>query len=108
MYNLSDIKELNLLKTSKMSGTKFTIKLEDKLNIFIHDKNTDIVYKISILKSNSNYIIKSDEYSDKVFFPNGDAQMIYFNPVIIAKVGTTSKNKDSIYFIVDDNIDLYA
>ena len=108
--NLNDLGEKTLLKASKAAGTQFVTKLEDDIAIFIHDKKTNIVKKFSIVKdkrSENKYMIKSDEFAKGKFVANGEPQMIYFNPVIIAKIGATAKTKENIYFTVDDNLDLY-
>ena len=108
--NLNDLAEKTLLKASKAAGTQFVTKLEDDITIFIHDKKTNIVKKFSIVKdkrSENKYMIKSDEFAKGKFVANGEPQMIYFNPVIIAKIGATAKTKENIYFTVDDNLDLY-
>jgi hypothetical protein len=34
--------------------------------------------------------------------------MILFDPIVLAKIGTGSKSKENIYFVVDDNIDIYC
>lgn len=110
MYSVKDLEDLSLLKTSKLTGTKFTTKLENIIRLYIHDKNTDIVYKITITKdkrSEDKYIIKSDNYNNRKFIANGEAQMIFFNPVIIMKIGNSAKSKENLYFTVDSNIDLY-
>ena len=108
--NLNNLAEKTLLKASKAAGTQFVTKLEDDITIFIHDKKTNIVKKFSIVKdkrSENKYMIKSDEFAKGKFIANGEPQMIYFNPVIIAKIGATAKTKENIYFTVDDNLDLY-
>ena len=108
--NLNDLGEKTLLKASKAAGTQFVTKLEDDITIFIHDKKTNMVKKFSIVKdkrSENKYMIKSDEFAKGKFVANGEPQMIYFNPVIIAKIGATAKTKENIYFTVDDNLDLY-
>lgn len=110
MSSLKDLKNLTILKSSKAIGTQFVIKLEDNITIFIHDKKTNLVNSITIVKDKrtaDKYNIKSDSYKGK-FIANGDPQMIFFNPVIIAKIGAATKSKENIYFAVDSNIDLYA
>ena len=102
---------LKILKASKAMGTQFVTKLKDNIIIFIHDiNNNSIVGKITITKdkrSETKYIVKSDKFDDGKFIANGEAQMIYFDPVIIAKIGSSSKSKENIYFTVDSNIKLY-
>ena len=110
MYSINDLKNLSLLKTSKLTGTRFTTKLEDEIKLCIHDKNTDIVYSITITKdkrTEDKYFIKSDNYDKRKFIANGEAQLIFFNPIIIMKIGGSAKSKENLYFAVDSNIDIY-
>lgn len=103
--------DLKILRTSKAMGTQFVTKLEDNIIVFIRDiKSDNIIGKITITKdkrSETKYIVKSDKFDKGKFITNGEAQMIYFDPVIIAKVGATTKSKENIYFTVDSNIELY-
>ena len=107
---MQNLDELKLLKTSKSLGTQFVTKLEDNITIFIHNKKTNIVEKINIVKdkrSTDKYMVKSDKFDKYIFVTDGEPQMIYFGPVIIAKVGATAKSRENIYFTVDSYIDLY-
>ena len=107
---MESINDLKLLKASKSMGTQFVTKLEDSITIYIHNKDSNIVEKITITKdkrSTDKYMVKSDKFAKGKFIANGELQMIYFKPVIIAKVGATAKSRENIYFTVDDNIDLY-
>lgn len=107
---METIDGLKLLKASKSVGTQFVTKLEDSITIFIHNKKTNMVEKITIVKdkrSSDKYMVKSDKFEKGKFVTNGEPQMIYFEPVVIAKVGATAKSKENIYFTVDPDIDLY-
>jgi hypothetical protein len=107
---MESINDLKLLRASKSMGTQFVTKLEDNITIYIHNKDSNIVEKITITKdkrSTDKYIVKSDKFEKRKFIADGELQMIYFNPVIIAKVGATAKSRENIYFTVDSNIDLY-
>jgi len=110
MYSTEILQFKDKLKISKAFGTKFVTKLEDKLEIFVHDKNTNNIFKIEIVRdkrTEDKYFIKTNEFEKGKFIANGDPQMIFYDPIIIAKVGATVKSKENIYFTVDDNIDLY-
>lgn len=99
-----------LLKASKAFGVKFTTKLEDDITIYAFDKIGNNVYEINIVKdkrTSDKYFIKSEIFGKTKFIANGSVQAIFFCPMIMAKIGTSIKSKDNIYFIVDDNIDLY-
>ena len=109
-YSIEILKDLSIMKQSKSMGTRFTTSLEDDKDIYLHDKNTNLVFKISIVKdkrSNDKYFIKTDQFDKKKFIANGEPQMIFFNPIVIVKIGATTKTKGNLYFTVDDNIDIY-
>ena len=104
-----ELSDFKVLKTSKAMGTQFVTKLEDSITVYIHNKDNDTVEKITITKdkrTENKYIVKSDKFKGK-FVADGKAHMIYFNPVVIAKVGATTKSKENIYFTVDSNIVIY-
>lgn len=106
---MEELNGLKILRVSKAMGTQFVTKLEDNITVYIHNKKNDTVIKLNIVKdkrTNDKYMVKYDNTKGK-FIANGDAQMIYFDPVIIAKVGATAKSRENIYFTVDDNIDIY-
>ena len=99
-----------LLKTSKAVGTKFTTKLEDDITIYAFDKRNNNVYEINIVKDKrtaDKYFVKSEVFGKSKFVIDGSVQAIFFGPMIMAKIGASSKSKDNIYFIVDENIELY-
>ena len=99
-----------LLKTSKSVGTKFTTKLEDDITIYAFDTISNNVYEINIVKdkrTSDKYFVKSEIFGKTKFVADGSVQAIFFGPMIMAKIGASSKSKDNIYFVVDENIELY-
>lgn len=99
-----------LLKISKAVGTKFTTKLEDDIIIYAFDKRNNNVYEINIVKDKrtaDKYFVKSEIFGKTKFVADGSVQAIFFGPMIMAKIGASSKSKDNIYFTVDENIELY-
>ncbi len=104
------MEDKKLLKISKAVGTKFTTKLEDDITIYAFDKNSGRQYEINIVKdkrTTNKYFVKSELFGKTKFVADGSVQAIFFGPMIMAKIGASAKSKDNIYFIVDDNIDLY-
>ena len=109
--DLKVLENLKKLKVSKSPGTRFVTKLKDSNIIYIHNTTNNNINKINIKKdkgSEDKYIIESGGFFSKVkFSADGNFHMILFDPVIIAKIGATSKSKENIYFALNDDIDLY-
>ena len=103
------LKDKKLLKSSKAIGTKFVTKIKYSFSIYIHNKSNNNVYEMFFIKTNDKYTITSniDGYGENTFVPNTELQMIFFDPIVIVKNGSSAKTEENIYFVVDDNIDLY-
>ena len=111
MYPIDVLKGKSCLKKSRLTGTQFVIKLEGSFEVYVHNKSNNNIFKISFKKDNrseNKYIINSDKFGKGKFITNGELQMILFDPIVLAKIGTGSKSKENIYFVVDDNIDIYC
>ena len=107
----SDVLEgKKLLKQSKAMGTKYTTKLEDEFTIFILNKNNNSVYEINFVKdkrTSNKYFVKSDEYGKTKFVADGSVQAVFFGPLVLAKIGASTKSKDNIYFEINNSVELY-
>ena len=110
MSLIDNLDGLKLLKSSKLIGTQYVTKLSDNITIFIREEKTNIVKKLSIVKdkrSENKYIVKSENFAKCKFIADGEPHMVYFEPIIIAKIGSGAKSKENIYFTVDSDIYLY-
>lgn len=110
MRSIDILKDKKLLKISKAAGTKYTTKLEDDIVLYVLNKKNNSVYEINIVKdkrTTDKYNVKSEEYDKIKFITDGSAQVIFFDPIVIAKIGATAKSKENIYFAVDDYIEIY-
>lgn len=110
MISMNELKEKKLLKTSKSLGMQYTTKLKDENIIYVLNKRSNIIYEINIVKdkrTSNKYFIKTEIFDKKKFVADGSIQGIFFDPLILAKIGATSKSKENIYFTVDDYIELY-
>ena len=110
MKSVDVLEGKSLLKLSKAIGTKYTTKLEDDITLYALDKKSNSVYVFNIVKDKrtaDKYFVKSEEYDKIKFVADGSVQMVFFGPIILAKIGATVKSKENIYFAVDDNIEIY-
>ena len=110
MRSIDILEGKKLLKLSKAAGTKYTTKLEDDITIYVLNKKNNSVYEINIVKDKrtaDKYNVKSEEYDKIKFVADGSTQVIFFGPIVIAKIGVTAKSKENIYFAVDDDIEIY-
>lgn len=101
-----DFNNMTKLKTSKGQTPGCYCKLNFKeKEIYVKNTKTNSVIILKIKQGkNDKYIISSEQFGKKDFYPDGTAYAVYFDPMIIVKAGT---GKKFIYFIAPEFYDFY-
>lgn len=107
MYSTEILANKTKLKISKgQTAGQYCKLFEKKQDIYVHDKNTDLVFKLTFKpdgKDESKFVVTTESKKKYNFIDDTNPRIVSFEPLIIAKTTT----KKFIYFMASENFDFY-